>query len=126
MHEFVDAANASKTYQNRSLIMFGLSLGTHLINLMCLYTLFVAFQQPIGFGTLVTGYAMGILFSIVSPTPQGIGIVEGIVPLVLTSLAIPFDKAVVTVLAFRALSLWLPLFIGFLVFSVRKLKSSLS
>jgi glycosyltransferase 2 family protein len=105
--------------------MLGVSLGTHLINLICFYTLFVAFQQPISYGTLIAGYAMGILFAIVSPTPQGIGIAEGIVPLVLAPLGIPFDKAVVTVLAFRSLSLWLPLLIGFLVLGFRKIKAIL-
>ena len=82
-------------------------------------------SQTISYGTLTAGYAMGILFAIVSPTPQGIGIVEGIVPIVLSPLGIPFDKAVVTVLAFSALSLWLLLLIGFLVLGFRKIKVSM-
>ena len=58
------------------------------------------FHQNVHFGVLVAGYAMGILFWIVSITPQGIGVVEGMMTLVFASLGVPIEHATVIALAF--------------------------
>ncbi len=58
---------------------------------------------------------MGMLFLIVSITPQGIGVVEGVMTLVFTSLGVPAAQAAVVSLAFRGLTFWLPLLIGFIL-----------
>ena len=60
----------------------GIAFIAHLVDLSSLYVIFLAFRTPVDFGVLVAGYAMGILFWIVSPTPQGIGVVEGVMALV--------------------------------------------
>ena len=64
---------------------------------------------------LVAGYAMGILFWNVSPVPQGIGVVEGVMVLVYTSLGINGFVAASIVLAFRGLNFWLPMLLGFIL-----------
>jgi len=92
------------------------ALVAHLVNLTCLYALFLGYQQPVGFGPLLAGYAMGILFWIVSVTPQGVGVVEGVMTLVFASLGIPASGAAVIALAFRGLTFWLPLAVGFFLF----------
>ncbi|HVN53866.1 MAG TPA: flippase-like domain-containing protein [Anaerolineaceae bacterium] len=99
----------------------GLSLATQILNLACLFAIFMAFYGPISFGPLVAGYAMGILFSIITITPQGIGAVEGIMALVYESFGIPKDVAVIVPLVFRGLTFWLPLVLGFI--SLRRVKS---
>lgn len=119
--EFTEAALAIATYPQRLGRALALGLAIHLIDLTCLTTLFLAFHQPVRFGPLVAGYAMGILFWIVSPTPQGIGVVEGVMALVYTSLGVPAATATVIALAFRGLTFWLPLALGFLV--LRRVKS---
>jgi phosphatidylglycerol lysyltransferase len=91
------------------------ALSAHLVDLASLYVLFLAFHEPVGIGVLVAGYAMGMLFWIVSITPQGIGIVEGMMALVYTSLGVPAAQATVVALAFRGLTFWLPLLIGFIL-----------
>jgi len=63
----------------------------------------------------VAGYAMGILFWNVSPVPQGIGVVEGVMVLVYTSLGINGFVAASIVLAFRGLNFWLPMLLGFIL-----------
>ena len=93
----------------------------HLVDLTTLFVLFLAFHQKVHFGVLVAGYAMGILFWIVSITPQGIGVVEGMMTLVFASLGVPIERATVIALAFRGLTFWLPLGIGFIM--LRRLKS---
>ena len=81
--------------------------------LMCVLTAsFLAFQVPFSIETIIGGFAISYLFLIVSPTPSGIGIVEGIMPLALTSLRVPWSEAVVITLAYRAVTFWYPLGIG--------------
>lgn len=118
---FIEASIAVTTQPQRLIRLLAVALASHLIDLATLYVLFLAFHQPVGMGVLVAGYAMAILFWIVSPTPQGIGVVEGVVALVFTSLGIPAARATIIALAFRGLSFWLPLVIGFIL--LRRVKS---
>jgi len=71
---------------------------------------FLSFQVPFTAGTIIGGFAISYLFLIVSPTPSGIGIVEGIMPLALSSLRVPWSQAVIVTLA------WLPLGVGAIAF----------
>mgnify|MGYP001030027966 CR=1 FL=1 len=119
--EAIDASLAMVTYPQRLMRTLAVALLAHLVNLASLYALFRAFQEPIQFGPLVAGFAVGELFLVVSPTPMGIGVMEGAMILVYNSLGIATEKAAVVTLAFRGLSLWLPLFIGF--FLLRRVKS---
>ncbi|MDD5467917.1 MAG: lysylphosphatidylglycerol synthase transmembrane domain-containing protein [Anaerolineales bacterium] len=80
---------------------------------------FLAFNVPFSAGTLIAGFSIAYLFLIVSPTPSGIGIVEGILTLSLSSLYVPLSAAAVIALAYRGVTFWLPLAFGTL--SVRVL-----
>jgi phosphatidylglycerol lysyltransferase len=119
--EFAKAAVAIATHPGRLARTLVLALASHLVDLASLYVLFLAFYRPVGIGVLVTGYAMGLLFWIVSITPQGIGVVEGIMALVYTSLGVPAAQAAVIVLAYRGFAFWLPLLVGFLL--LRRIKT---
>lgn len=70
---------------------------------------------PISLELLVVGYSIATLFVVVSITPQGLGIVEGVMTAIFVSLGVPLERAAVVVLVYRGLSLWLPLVAGFLV-----------
>jgi uncharacterized protein (TIRG00374 family) len=74
--------------------------------------LFFAFHVRPEAGVLVTGYAIGVLFWLVSLTPQGIGIVEGVMALAYASLDVPAERATLIALAFRGLAFWLPMAAG--------------
>lgn len=111
--EFTEAAQAMANRPKYLVRTLAVAVASHLVNLASLYVLFLAFQYPITFGPLVAGYSMAILFLIVSPTPMGMGVVEGVTPLVLISLGVPAAVSAVVVLAFRGLSFWLPLLVGF-------------
>ncbi len=113
--ELSDAATAIRAYPRRVARTLGIAFVGHLIDLASLYVLFVAFRAPVTPGLLVAGYAMGILFLIISPTPQGIGVVEGVMALVFASLGVPAAQATIIALSFRGLSFWLPLLVGFLM-----------
>jgi uncharacterized protein (TIRG00374 family) len=81
--------------------------------LMCvLLSVFLAFKVPFSAGTIIGGFAIAYLSLIISPTPAGIGIVEGIMPLALSSLRVPWSQAVIITLAYRGITFWVPFGIG--------------
>ncbi len=73
---------------------------------------FLSFDVPFSAGTIIAGWAIGYLFLIVSPTPNGIGVVEGLMPLTLSSLRVPYEAAVVVTLTYRAVTFWFLLAVG--------------
>jgi uncharacterized protein (TIRG00374 family) len=93
-----------------------LALSSKFLLMLVLYLVFLAFNVPVTFATLVAGFSIGNLFNIVSPTPSGIGIVEGTMALVLTSLHVPLAASTVVALVYRGIVFWLPLFLGMITF----------
>lgn len=79
---------------------------------------FLAFKVPHSAGTIIAGFSIGYLFLIVSPTPNGIGVVEGMLTLILTTLYVPLESAAVVVLAYRGITFWLPLVLGLAAFRI--------
>jgi len=73
---------------------------------------FLSFEVPFSTGTIIAGFAITYLFFIVSPTPAGVGLVEGIMPFVLVSLRVNYSQAVVITLAYRAITFWIPFAVG--------------
>lgn len=113
-HEFAEAAASCSSQPGRLAGVLLTALVAHGVDLLSLAALFRAFGQPIGAGALVAGFAVGILFWIVAVTPQGIGVVEGAMALLYTSLGVPAATATAVALAFRGLTFWLPMLLGFL------------
>ena len=77
---------------------------------------FLALGTPFTVGTLVGGFSIGYLFLIVSPTPSGIGIVEGMLTVALNTLRVKLDAAVLITMVYRALTFWFPLAVGGVAF----------
>jgi uncharacterized protein (TIRG00374 family) len=73
---------------------------------------FIEFQIGWSIGTLVASYTLAYLFLVVSPTPSGIGIVEGILPLAMVGLGIPLGEAIIVTLSYRAVTFWIPFLLG--------------
>jgi uncharacterized protein (TIRG00374 family) len=119
--EFTAAARAIVSYPQRLARTLAVAVAMWLVNVASLFAVFLAFYQPVGLGILVAGFAVGVLFWLITITPHGIGVVEGVMVLVFTSLGVPLAQATVITLAFRGLSFWLPLAIGFLL--VRRVRS---
>lgn len=81
--------------------------------LMVVLTLtFLSFEVPFSAGTIIAGFSLAYLFVIVSPTPSGIGIVEGIMPLALSSLNVDWSHAVLITLTYRTVTFWVPFGVG--------------
>jgi hypothetical protein len=115
-HEFAhDAAEglhvARRTPENL-LLPAALAMSSKAFMISILFFVFLAFRQPFSVTTLIAGFSIGYLFLIVSPTPSGIGFVEGALALVLTSLGVPLAAAVLISLAYRGITLWFPFAYG--------------
>lgn len=83
---------------------------------------FLAFQVSFSAGTIIGGFSISYLFLVVSPTPSGIGIVEGVMAVALNSLRVDWNHAVIITLAYRAVTFWVPL--GFGAWAFRALHPS--
>jgi hypothetical protein len=119
-HEFAHEMAAdlkSLPERSRSLIKPLLYAFANKTMLMLIFaTTFMAFNVPFTAGTIIGGFAISYLFLVVSPTPSGIGIVEGIMPLALSSLRVPWSQAIIITLAYRGITFWFPLGVGAVAF----------
>ena len=87
--------------------------------LVCVMTFtFLTVGTPFTVGSVVGGVSIAGLFLIVSPTPSGVGIVEGILPFALNMLRVPLGASVLITLIYRAVTFWLPLLVGVVTFRV--------
>ena len=115
-HEFaheVSEGLAGLTEKPSSLvrpILWGI-LDKGLLMLVLVFS-FLSFEVPFSAGTIIAGFSIAYLFLIVSPTPSGIGIVEGLMPIALTSLNVNWSQAVVITLTYRTVTFWVPFGIG--------------
>ncbi|MGE5220883.1 MAG: lysylphosphatidylglycerol synthase transmembrane domain-containing protein [Omnitrophica WOR_2 bacterium] len=100
----------------RLALPFGLAITKELLLVTVLYLSFLAFAVPVSIGTLIAGFSIGYLFLIISPTPSGLGVVEGVLTLVLSSMHVPLGAAAVVTIAYRGFTFWLPLLFGIAAF----------
>jgi len=87
-----------------------------IVDLLTLYYVFLAFQFPIYPGVLISVYAISVLFSLISITPNGLGVVEALMIVVLTNFGVPVELATICVLGYRLLTFWIPFLIGYFGF----------
>jgi glycosyltransferase 2 family protein len=111
--EFRDAAVAVRRDPRRLLSPLVVALLMRSADLVSLAAIFLAFHERIHAGFLFAGYAMTILFWIISPTPEGIGVVEGVMTLTFASFGVPSATAALVAIAYRGLAFWIPLLAGF-------------
>ncbi len=87
--------------------------------LICILMMtFLAFSTPFSAGLLVGSFSIAYLFLIVSPTPSGVGFVEGALTVALRSLGVPLGTATLIALTYRAVTFWFPLALGAVTFRV--------
>ncbi len=79
------------------------------VNLLCLFLCVSALGRTITPFRLVAGGGVSNLITMISPTPQGIGLTEGATADVFSSLGQPLETAVAITLVYRGVTFWLPL-----------------
>ena len=110
-----DAREGLKEIHNNPeslLVPAGLALSNKVLLISILLLMFLAFNVPISLGTLIAGFSVAYLFFIVSPTPAGVGIVEGALAFALHSMYIPLSAAAVIALSYRGITFWIPMAFG--------------
>jgi len=98
-----------------------IALIAHAINVLSIFVIFIAFDYNIHYGALIAGYAFGEVARIISPQPEGIGVVEIVMAIIFTSFGVPPIQAAAISIVFRGFNFWAPLGIGFLL--LKRLKS---
>ena len=101
---------------------FLFALNNKALLLIILALTFLTFEIPFTVGTLIAGLSVAYLFVIVSPTPAGLGFVEGALTIALSTMGMSLGSAALITLTYRAVTFWFPLAVGALAF--RYLQSS--
>jgi len=83
-----------------------------ILTILILYGAFLSVRYPIPLSYVVVGFAVGIILSLVSFVPGGLGVMEGSMAAIFASLSVPFETAVVAVLIFRVTYYLLPMVIS--------------
>jgi len=86
------------------------------LTITILWSAFRSVHYPIAPGLVVIGFGVGILFSLVSLVPGGLGVMEGSMTAVFVSLSVPLEPAVVAVLIFRLVYYVIPLLVSVVLF----------
>jgi uncharacterized protein (TIRG00374 family) len=114
--DIAEGMNNLRRRPKELLLPFLLALSNKSLLITILFLSFMAFEVPLSAGTLIAGFSIAFLFLVVSPTPSGVGFVEGALTLALISFYIPLEEAAVVTIAYRAITFWVPLFIGLIAF----------
>ena len=112
----IESINLLQSQWRKLMVPFGLAMVNKVILITILMLMFTAFKEPFTPGILIAGFSLCYLFFYASPTPAGIGIVEGVMTLALKSLGVPLASATLITLSFRGFTFWLPLLVGFTSF----------
>lgn len=109
--------------KNRKMLFvtFVLAFIAYAINIASLMVIFEAFELKIHYGALIAGFAFGEVARIISPQPEGIGVVEVAMAVIFGSFGVPPIQATTIAIIFRGFNFWLPLGVGFVL--LRRLKT---
>ena len=110
--EAAEGLRLARRSRSKWVIPLLLILSTKALMMAILLLMFLAFGQPFSAGTIIAGYSIGYLFTVVSPTPSGVGFVETAMTLALNSLRVPLARAALIVLGYRAYTLGLTVLYG--------------
>lgn len=117
-HEIAEGISMLHGKRKELLWPFLYALNNFALLICVLAFTFLALGTPFTVGTLVGGFAISYLFLIVSPTPSGLGVVEGVMTIALNTLRVQFEAAVLITLTYRLITFWFPLAVGAVAFRV--------
>lgn len=85
----------------------------HVLNIFTLYAVAASFSEKLNISKTVSSYVVLNILETVSPTPNGIGIIESLVPEFMSSIGIEFSSSLVIITVFRLIYFYIPLILGF-------------
>jgi uncharacterized protein (TIRG00374 family) len=87
----------------------GLAAGYWGFDIVCLLLVMVAFHVSVAPDKAIVAYAVANVVGTFSPTPGGLGAVEGVMIALLVGFGMPSAAAVAVVLVYRLINFWLPI-----------------
>jgi len=109
-HEcFIDIKRDPKFYIK---VIF-IALTFHILNIATLAVVGWSFKEQLSFSKVVSSYVVLNTLETISPTPNGVGIIESFVPEFMTTIGIDFSNSLIIISIFRFIYFYIPLFIGF-------------
>lgn len=93
----------------RHLRNFGLAAGYWAFDICCLLLVMAAFHTGVAPDKAIIAYAVANVVGTFSPTPGGLGAVEGVMIALLVGFGMPSAAAVAVVLVYRLINFWLPI-----------------
>ena len=87
----------------------GLATGYWAFDISCLLLVMLAFHQSLSPDKVVVAYAVANVVGTFSPTPGGLGAVEGVLIALLVGFGMDSSAAVAVVLVYRLINFWLPI-----------------
>ena len=87
----------------------GLAAGYWGFDIICLLLVMLAFHETVAPDKVVIAYAVANVVGTFSPTPGGLGAVEGVMIALLVGFGMPSSAAVAVVLVYRLINFWLPI-----------------
>lgn len=113
---FVNTANILASNPKGALITVSYASFSAILNMACL----VAIGYAFGFenvAALVAAFAVAAISVILSPTPQGVGVVEAAIAAILTAYGCSLATATAIALVYRGIMFWVPFCIGAVLLS---------
>lgn len=110
--EVAEAIQAMVRQPRRFTVPFVHALAVELLSALGLFLVAWSLHVPLSFDLAVCGYALSLLFAILSITPAGLGFVEASLVLFLASTGMTRTEAIAVTLGFRVFDFWLPVVIG--------------
>ncbi len=110
---FAQSAELALANPARLLVPTAVAITAHLLDWASLHVVLLAFGINAGPGVSLIAFSVCLLYWIVSPTPDGVGFVEGAIALTLVTVGVAQKhEAVAAAIAFRGITLYLPVLIG--------------
>lgn len=115
-HSFVNTSDLLAKNPLGSIITVAYASFSAILNMACL----VAIGYAFGFEnveSLVAAFAVAAISVILSPTPQGVGVVEAMIVAILTAYGCSVATAAAIALVYRGIMFWIPFCIGAVLLS---------
>jgi len=112
VHKFIDTIYTLGNYQWLRPLLGATIMAS--FDMLTLYFMFLASGYVVSPAVLLSGYGLPLLLSkIAFMLPGGVGVVEGAMVGIYSSLGVPESVSVVSVLGYRLISFWIPTILGF-------------
>lgn len=121
--EWIEISKITREKFPKVMKLFKYAIFAFAFQFMTMGLIFAGVGHNVAIENLLPGVSLSLLFSVISPTPQGIGVVEVLLPQIFVSFGIGKATASVVTIVFRALTIWLPAIVGLLYVSRNQVRN---